>query len=175
MDYFILNHVANRIAIRKGQYREFRNRFPNLPDYVAHDIYSNIKNMNQDMINMDQDMIDWLTELNFHKWKLETLELNLHDFCQDTAKRLKEREFGDVNPYQVPRDEERMLLQQAIVKGDGKNEPVILVKGTDNKYELLEGWHRTMNLLKMGKEGASDIQDPYTWNKVRVKAWVGKP
>jgi len=34
-------------------------------------------------------------------------------------------------------------------------------------FGLLEGWHRTLNLLKMGR------QPDGTWTPVLIRAWVG--
>lgn len=77
--------------------------------------------------------------------------------------------MGGVDAYMVPDDEERMITQKKMVKGDGKNQPIIVIyDDKTKKYQLIEGWHRTMNLLKMGDNG----EDLKNWKKVKIRAYV---
>ena len=141
----------------RGLYRSLRQKYPNIPEYVFHDVYR---------VGMDE--IPLYKAFNRLQWRLQVITVNLGDFSPDTRRRIMERQFGSSNPYQVPRDEERMATQKKLATGTGENEPIIVVKRVDG-YELHEGWHRTMNLLKVGMNDGP----PETWNKVRIKAWVG--
>ena len=38
------------------------------------------------------------------------------------------------------------------------------------KYELIEGWHRTMSALKLGDNG----EDLKNWDKIKLRAFVLK-
>ena len=101
-------------------------------------------------------------------WKLEILNVNPEDFDDRTVNAFSERHFGDVNTYQVPDDEERTQTQRDIAKGDGTNEPVIVEKKPNGKYELIEGWHRTMSILLLGDNG----EDLKNWGRVKIRAFV---
>ena len=101
-------------------------------------------------------------------WKLEILNVNPEDFDDRTVNAFSERHFGDVNTYQVPDDEERTQTQRGIAKGDGTNEPVIVEKKPNGKYELIEGWHRTMSILLLGDNG----EDLKNWGRVKIRAFV---
>jgi len=101
-------------------------------------------------------------------WKLQILNVNPEDFDERTLNAFSERDFGNVNTYQVPDDEERTQTQRDIAKGDGTNEPVIVEKKPDGKYELIEGWHRTMSILLLGDNG----EDLKNWGKVKIRAFV---
>lgn len=100
-------------------------------------------------------------------WELKTLELSINDFSRTTKQGFIDREFGDINPYMVPDDKERMLHQMRKQTGEGENLPVILVQEKDG-YELIEGWHRTMAILRLGDNGGS----PETWKPQLIKAYV---
>jgi hypothetical protein len=102
-------------------------------------------------------------------WKLEILNVNPMDFSETTLNAFLERSFGDENAYLVPGDEERTKIQKKIAKGKGMNEPIIVVK-KDGKYEVIEGWHRTMAALLLGDNG----EDLKTWDNVKIRAWVTK-
>jgi hypothetical protein len=76
---------------------------------------------------------------------------------------MREREFGNKNPYGVQNDSERMEWQRKNCK-PGVNEPVVTIETLDGRLDLLEGWHRTMALLTIRTP-----QDP-----VDIQMWVGK-
>jgi hypothetical protein len=174
LDKIALRIAGVKIALKfKGMYREFRDKYPNLPEYVAKDIYKNfVHGKSPDAsksLNTMTGADEWVKELDGLSWKKSVLKLNFKDLSLDTQRRMLERKFGDVNPYKVPNDEERMETQAKIVKGDGKNEPIVLALKPDG-YDLIEGWHRTMNLLKLG---ANENEDPEEWDPVLINAWVG--
>lgn len=68
--------------------------------------------------------------------------------------------MGKTNPYKVPRDKERHIKQKELLIKQGPKEPVILVK-KDSQYDLLEGWHRTLQALQLFPEG--DTQPAYIY------------
>jgi ABC-type transport system substrate-binding protein len=104
-------------------------------------------------------------------WKLEILNVNPEDFDDRTVNAFLERDFGNVNTYIVPNDKERTDIQRKIAKSTGMNEPVIVERKPNGKYELIEGWHRTMSILLLGDNG----EDLKNWDKVKIRAFVRHP
>lgn len=155
---------------------KFRQSFPNTPEYVLRDFFEatfmqSPENMKELIYRHNGDpksMLGsyWLKFLE-GPWKLQILRLNPEDFTEKTINSFLERDFGNVDTYLVKNDEERTFKQRELLKIDGTNEPVILVK-TGNKYELIEGWHRTMAALLSGDNG----EDLKNWDKVKIRAWV---
>ena len=89
---------------------------------------------------------------NIH-WKLQNIKITFDAFDPESQRRMKERDMGSSNPYQVPNDAERHATQQAMIAKQGvSKEPIIVVK-TPQGYELIEGWHRTIQHLKAFPEG----------------------
>ncbi len=107
---------------------------------------------------------DWFLE---GPWELQTLRMNYDDFSLTTRKGFIDRKFGLSNTYMVPDDEERMEYQMKNQTGDGDNLPVVLVSSKDG-YELIEGWHRVMAILKLGDNG----KHPSTWQPQKIKAYI---
>lgn len=101
-------------------------------------------------------------------WKLKIINVNPEDFTENTINAFIERDFGNIDAYFVPRDKERMDIQRNLPTTTGKNEPIIVVKHKNGKYELIEGWHRTMSSLKLGDNG----EDLKNWDKIKLKAFV---
>ena len=142
-----------------GQY--LKQQFPTWPDYVVRDLmYPQAKGAkNQEEL---QEIISFIKqEYPVKQWRLETLPITLDIFNPETQKRLKERAGGSKNPYGVPRDTERHAIQAAIIQTQGvRTEPIIVVRRSDG-FELVEGWHRTIQHLQAYPDG-------YTG-----PAWVG--
>ena len=188
-----VSKIANRVVLSyrsKGLIKQLRPIFKDMPDYVFNDtIRNNLSLGGQDWINelvenwqdsglsledyavyaADHDSDNLFSLLNY-KWSEEVIKVNLYDFTKETRDLIFERDFGRKNPNGVPRDEERTNLQREKATGDGQNEPVVVVMD-GRKYNLIEGWHRTMALLESGKNGSPD---PLKWGKVKIRAWVGK-
>lgn len=157
-------------------YVNFSNRFPNTPEYVKEEIFRSLIDSKPDVVAeiktryhgdpimaIGKKYIDILNS----NWKIEVVCVNPDDFNDSTLQAFEEREFGDKNSYQVEDDKIRTEYQRKIAKTDGTNEPVILLK-TPTGYEVLEGWHRTMAILRLGDNG----EDYKNWNKVKIKAWI---
>ncbi len=187
----------------KKIYEKMRREFPNTPEYILQDYFRNVILMRaphsvppikEIMNTYNGDPIPyikgdgngwWYNYLN-GPWRLEVLNVNPMDFADKTIRAFQQRDFGKVNAYNVPKDEERMDTQMSMRRDDGMNEPVIVLINPDGKYELMEGWHRTMSTLKMGdkpmdnyydeddndlwdEEISTEIKD---WNKVKLKAFI---
>lgn len=143
----------------KALFRSIVAKYTNVPQYVLRDIFRG-----------DDDPI--FAKFNRLKWKKQVLDVNPGDFCQNTLGKFKVRGFGERVPdnMYVHNDKERTVAQQKIAaaRPAGSNEPVIIVQRVDG-YDLWEGWHRTMVLLKTGDNG----DQPEKWDRVKINAWVG--
>jgi hypothetical protein len=129
--------------------------FPNMPEYVLRDlVYKNYKND----LKGAKEMVP-----NFGKlqWSKETLTITTDIFDEFTRKKLAARDGGSANPDQVPNDAERHDTQQKLIQTGPAKEPIILRASTDG-YELIEGWHRTIQSLQQWPDG------------YKQTAWVGK-
>jgi hypothetical protein len=74
-------------------------------------------------------------------------------FIDKSQKELQERIGGFLRP-DVDRDEERHKAQNELLKSRGiSKEPIILFKTKDGRYDLGEGWHRTVQAFTMFPEG----------------------
>ena len=164
----------------KKTWQILSNVFHNMPMYVFKDFVMSPNGFFQKELskilkndpNADEEDIafefeDWVDV----KWKLKVLEVNPNNFTKENLKTMIQRKFGNANPNKVPDDEKRTEYQQKLAKKlkPGTNEPVIMLnKGSE--FKLLEGWHRTMAILSLGNNGNDD---PRTWNKIKIKAYVG--
>ena len=189
----------------KRIYEKMRREFPNTPEYVLQDYYRNIILMRapghrpaiKEILNTyNGDPIPYIKGdgngwwYNYLKgpWKLQVLNVNPMDFDKRTIRAFEQRDFGNINAYNVPNDEERMDTQMSMRRDDGMNEPVIILQNPDGTYQLIEGWHRTMSILKMGDKPNENYydEDDYNdelwdeetptelkdWNKVKLRAFV---
>lgn len=120
------------------------------------------------------------------------VQVTPNDFSSSTLGIFLARRFGFLTDNHVRDDANRMKMQGQLMntRGAGENEPVIMIKRDDNKYDLIEGWHRTMNylvydgddkygapndqiaLLKNASMPVNDI-DLNKWRPVPIKAWLG--
>ena len=148
-------------------YDIIKKMYPDTPEYVIKDFLSG-----RDYSDMgEHEKLRGIATLPGYitkPYKLQILYVNPEDFDESTIQAFIDREFGEENTYLVPDDEVRMEYQKKIAKGDGKNEPIVVYRMKDGKYRLLEGWHRTMSLLKLGDNG----EDFKNWDKVKIRAFV---
>lgn len=164
--------------INKKILDKLKGYYSNTPEYVLNDIFNtNIKQHTNDIVkNYYNDPVLFLARFdggywdNFLKgpWNLEIIDVNPEDFDENTVNAFIERDFGNIDSYLVPKDEERTSTQRRLAKPTGMNEPVIVVRKPNGKYELIEGWHRTMSILLLGNNG----EDLKNWNKVKIRAFV---
>ena len=164
--------------LSSSMFNLLKQEFPNTPNYVLMEfLHVQIldKKENLDMITTYYNdnpipMIGkWYRSYLNGPWRLTTINVNPEDFDDFTVNAFIERDFGNINAYMVPKDRERMMYQTKIATGNGDNEPVILVMDkSTKKYQIVEGWHRTMAILKIGDNG----EDLKNWNKVKLRAYI---
>ena len=140
------------LELRQGLSVYTKQQFPNWPEYVLNDfIYKGIKTIPPNEIEEYIQSIK--KEYPVKQWKLENLKITPDIFDSETQRRLKLRQGGSANPFGVPKDAERHSIQAAMIQKQGvSKEPIILIK-QGSKYELLEGWHRTIQHLKVFPDG----------------------
>lgn len=161
----------------KPTYKIMRGYFQNTPEYVFRELFyahngffkkEFVKLLNKDEDEIEDVFSDWI-DLD---WNKKIITVNISDFNTDTQKLIKKRKMGNAEISNVPKDLERMKTQKelSIEREGGLNEPVILLE-TEDGYDLLEGWHRTMNILSLGSDGSNNYKK---WNKVKLNAWIGR-
>ena len=179
-----LNEIVTSIPIsgqKSSQCKKFYDRlkkeFPQTPEYILKEFTTNVLCGDKEVFNnvMNQffgNPIPFLGKMIYDylkgPWKLKIIQVNPEDFTENTINAFIEREFGDVDAYFVHKDKERMDIQRKLATSTGKNEPIIVIKHRNGKYEMVEGWHRTMSALKLGDNG----EDLKNWDKVKLRAFV---
>ena len=153
----------------KNIYRQMRPFFNRAPDYVFKELFyahrGFFKTTFEEMLDNevdDEDIDDVFLEWADLKWHKKVIDVSINSFTPEVQKLMREREFGSVNLKDVPKDDKRTLVQRQLAakRSGGNNEPVILLN-TSVGYDLLEGWHRTMSILKHEPTGA------------KLNAWIG--
>lgn len=147
--------------LRQGLDQYVKKQFPNWPDYVVRDLmYKNAKGFTN-----QAELDDWIAGIKkdypVKQWRLETLDITLDIFNPATQQKIKARSGGSANPYGVPKDAERHATQKAMIQKKGVSKEPIIVFKTPQGYDLIEGWHRTIQHLQAYPQG---YQGP---------AWVG--
>lgn len=164
----------------KTIYEKLRKYYISTPEYVLKEMFQKIflddkKIFKLILKNYYGNPIPYLTRENTYwdyflkgPWELKILTVNPEDFDETTINAFLERDFGNIDAYLVPNDEERMNIQKKLAKSKGMNEPIIVIQKPNGKYELVEGWHRTMSILLLGNNG----EDLKNWDKVKIRAFV---
>jgi hypothetical protein len=125
---------------------------PNYPEYVLKDWLvpnkGNFSNLpDTELKNGIMEKLKGAGLTPNTKWQLvPDMKFTMDMFEPMTTKRLIGRAGGNSDMgLDVPRDKERHATQAALAQQQGgvRKEPVLLIK-TDKGYELLEGWHRTI-------------------------------
>lgn len=179
-----LNEIVTSIPIsspKSSQCKKFYDRlkreFPNAPEYILKEFVTNVlcgdnESFKTIMGQYYGDPIPFLGKMIYDylngDWKLRIIEVNPEDFTDNTVNAFLERNFGEIDAYMVANDKERMDTQRKLATTTGKNEPIIVIKHKDGKYEMVEGWHRVMSTLKLGDNG----EDLKNWDKVKLRAFV---
>jgi hypothetical protein len=171
----ILSEVVTSIPVhniyKSAQfvYQVLRKAYPNTPEYILKDFLSgkDFTNSTKEDILRTVSMVPGFITKNY---KLSILNVNPMDFTDETLDWMIQRNFGDTVDYNIPKDKERTEYQRKIARADGRNEPIIVIKTKDGKYDLIEGWHRTMSILKLGDNG----EDLKNWDKVKIRAFVSE-
>jgi len=136
------------VETRQSFLRYLKGKLPNVPEYVLLDFfYKNIKN------SKPEEIEEFIKMYEGYKWEFrQNFTINLNIFDDTTVQKLKNRKGGAENPYGVPNDEQRHAKQKELIAAEIPKEPIILFKN-GSKYELAEGWHRTIQLLEKYPNG----------------------
>lgn len=144
------------IETRQGAWQWLKKKLPKWPDYILRDlIYQSIRTSKNPSETIDEilksegigpDTI----------WKLEpNFKFNLNVFNPWTVDKIKKRWNGKSHPDMgIPNDAARHATQKELIKKQGgiQKEPVIIIKKSDG-YELIEGWHRTIQHFSNNPNG----------------------
>jgi hypothetical protein len=148
---------------RNRMFQYIKSVLPNWPDYVLKDwVYGLARGDHQAGVYFkpDDDFDKWgfnkETILKMvkdsglspdTKWQLiPNMKFTMDMFEPKTKQRLMGRAGGSSDlGMGIPKDKERHATQAALAQQQGgvRSEPVLLIKSA-NGYELLEGWHRTI-------------------------------
>lgn len=161
-----LNESGNKL------HAYLRTLLPGWPEYVIYDlVYRHVKIPHKDNskanIQADVDGIAstfGYADANDIKWKLVNITIHSDIFDKSTLYRMSQRDGGKLNPFKVPNDANRHSgarersernpnMKTHGYSGPVKGEPIILIKHIDGKYELIEGWHRTMQNMALYPNG----------------------
>jgi len=166
-------------SVCKSFYNKLKKEFPNTPEYILNEFTTNVlcgdkESFDTIIKQYHGDPIPFLGKMIYDylgsDWKLRIIEVNPEDFTDNTVNSFIERHFGDVDAYMVHNDRKRMDTQRKLATTTGKNEPIIVIKHKNGKYEMVEGWHRVMSTLKLGDNG----EDLKNWDKVKLRAFVSE-
>ena len=136
---------------REGWYRLLQEKLPHFPEYVLKDfIYRKVDDF-KDYESFNNWINDWLVNIEWEYRKDFPITMDI--FSDKSQKELRERIGGLLRP-DVDRDEERHKAQNKLLKSRGiSKEPIILFQTKDGRYDLGEGWHRTVQAFTMFPEG----------------------
>lgn len=104
----------------------------------------------------------------------------------NTLSRLRMVRFGMKPSKQVSNDEARFGLQSQLAdeRGEGSNEPIVLIRQNDGKYKIADGYHRAASYLIKGaprvdieevKKGDFSYVNFANWRPVALMAYIGFP
>lgn len=157
-----MNHVVQKSKEIYGQ---------EWPEYVLLDwVYKNAKKMPPGFIRKDEDMRNIVSILmrNFLKiygrghWVQQNIEININSFERGTRDVLRSRKNTFADPKYKPNtdsdesehsDYKRHQTQQELIKKTGTppKEPIIVIQ-TPGGYDMIEGYHRTIqSLIEFGE------------------------
>ena len=138
---------------RNSLFTFVKQQFPTWPDYVLKDfLYQQAKGI-RDQAELDDFLKRNKQDFGNCKWTLTKLPITFDIFTPKTQRMLASREGGSSNPFQVPRDAERHAQQSQMIQQKGVSAEPIIVAKLSNGYDLIEGWHRTIQHLKAFPQG----------------------
>ena len=138
---------------RNSLFAFVKQQFPTWPDYVLKDfLYQQAKGI-RDQTELDDFLKRNKQDFGNCKWTLTKLPITFDIFTPKTQRMLASREGGSSNPFQVPRDAERHAQQSQMIQQKGVSAEPIIVAKLSNGYDLIEGWHRTIQHLKAFPQG----------------------
>jgi 5'(3')-deoxyribonucleotidase len=132
---------------REGALNWLKSYLPSWPEYVLRDwLYRNLTSKEHDPKAVVDRSLAGEGMSAQTQWKLiSNFEFKIEKLHPDTQRRINIRAGGSANPMKVPKDAERHATQAALAQQQGgvRKEPVI-GKMTPQGFELIEGWHRTI-------------------------------
>lgn len=145
---------------REGALNWLKSYLPTWPEYVLRDwLYRGLTAKEHDPSENPKAVVDRsLAGEGMSaqtQWKLmPDFEFKIEKLHPDTQRRINIRAGGSANPMKVPKDAERHATQAALAQQQGgvRKEPVI-GKMTPQGFELIEGWHRTIQHFKQFPDG----------------------
>ena len=141
------------IEARNSLFAFVKQQFPTWPDYVLKDfLYAQAKGI-RDQAELDDFLKRNKQDFGNCTWTLTKLPIKFDIFTPKTRRMLASREGGSSNPFQVPRDAERHAQQSQMIQQKGVSAEPIIVAKLSNGYDLIEGWHRTIQHLKAFPQG----------------------
>ena len=147
---------------REGALNWLKSYLPTWPEYVLRDwLYRGLTAKEHNPSEHPKEVVDRSIAGEGMsaqtQWKLiPNFEFKIEKLHPDTQRRINIRAGGSANPMSVPKDAERHATQAALAQQQGgvRKEPVI-GKMTPQGFELIEGWHRTIQHFKMFPNGYS--------------------
>ena len=136
--------------MRGGILRLIQDNLPSWPKFVIKDfVYPTLSNASNDQI---QEFFD---EYRHVKWDLRRdITFTIDSFIPETQDLLNDRLSGDVSHLHIPHDQQRHSYQKHQIQQFGiPTTPIIVFQHPDQKYEVLEGWHRITQLFTLHPEG----------------------
>lgn len=138
----------------RGLFRMVKQILPTWPDYVLKDwVYNHMRApvLAGDVHNINKEyVLNMIADSGLKpdtKWTYNPKQQFTMDMFTPTTKLRLQQRAGGRPPvgFTVPDDAKRHATQAAFAQRQGgvRSEPVILIKRADG-YELLEGWHRTI-------------------------------
>ena len=141
------------IEARNSLFAFVKQQFPTWPDYVLKDfLYAQAKGI-RDQAELDDFLKRNKQDFGNCTWTLTKLSIKFDIFTPKTQRMLQSREGGSSNPFQVPKDAERHAQQSQMIQQKGVSAEPIIVAKLSNGYDLIEGWHRTIQHLKAFPQG----------------------
>lgn len=164
-------YINRRVLLetRKSLYKYLKSLVPTFPDYVVRDwLYANlatgnVQTNNYSIETLRTDLPEILKGVGLttaSNWQfVPNMKFDMGIWEPITHKRLTARAGGnsvttDPDVHIPKNDAERHVTQAELAKKQGgiRKEPVILIS-TPSGYELLEGWHRTIQHFSMYPNG----------------------
>lgn len=145
----------------KGLYSFVKQILPTWPDYVLKDwVYNHMRApmLSGDVHNINKEyVLELIGDLKPNtRWVYNPKQPFTMDMFEPKTKLKLEQRAGGKPPvgFTVPDDAARHATQAAFAKKQGgiRKEPVILIK-TFKGYELVEGWHRTIQHFSSYPDG----------------------
>ena len=146
---------------RNAAFAWIKSKLPKWPDYVLRDwIYNSVRgDFGPESVHTEQHLRTVLAGEGMDadtQWQLvPNFKFSFQTLNPWTVDKIKARWGGESDMGMgIPKDAERHATQAALAQQQGgvRKEPVILKK-IGNQYELIEGWHRTIQHFKQFPNG----------------------